>query len=460
MAKIKSKTVTSSSGKTRVVKIGSKADARYSGEAGATTSTNKADIRAANDVIKANTTSRTNADPLSVTENDGGTVPAYIPPPTITSSGIAPATAINLPTPPAPSATGTQAMTVIGSTPPPTPAEASDSPLKDYIKSLEKAPKAEDIYDKTKRESGVVSKERTVNNLSAQLGAITAKATADKLSLEGQGRGVTDVIIGGQQAQIDREAAIQSLPIAAQLSAAQDDLESAQNHLDTLFKIRLEDAQHKVDYKNKINDLVFNYATDKQKEALADRRAQDNRNFDTQRDNINYARDLAATALANGQSSLAARLMGLDSSSSSYSKDIANLASGLQKQTDSNDVVLASTEKQILLGAGLSTPMINAIQRDINDYGIDTVLASPDLTGSQKDAIRKVYGAAETASGLGRSDVATILGIKDDGSGKIFGFGESTSEKLDKVMESVLVYRNAGYTDKDIVELLKKSVTK
>lgn len=254
---------------------------------------------------------------------------------TITSSALTPTTPIVIPPPAPPSTAGTEAMSKVqgiadaAKNPPPAPTDGMDA-LNKLIKSTTEAPNAEAIYKKTEQEAQLAEKQATVNNLSAQIGAITAKANADKLSLEGQGRGVTDVIIGGQQAKIDREAAIQSLPLSAQLAAAQGDLTSARDHVDTLFKIRLQDAQNKVDRKNKIAELVYNYATDQQKEALVDRRAKENRDFEIQMKNMSFANDLANTAFANGQSTLGSQFMKIDfTAADGGASQIANLSKGI-----------------------------------------------------------------------------------------------------------------------------------
>lgn len=401
----------------------------------------------------------------SVDKTDGGRDMQYATPGQITSDLLAPSPSVpTIPPPAAPSNLGTQGLTAAGGlasggaatsvTPPagPTPADS----LKDLIASMKEAPNAEKIYQKTEREVGLQEKQAQVNNFQNQINAITAKANADKLSLVGQGRGIEERILGGQSAQIDREAAIQALPISAQLAAAQGDLASARDHMDTLFKIRLQDAQAKVDYKNKVAELVYNFASEQQKIALDEKRTQDDRAFTLQRDNISYARDLAATALENGQASLAASLMRLDSSSANYAKDIANLAGGIQAKSSSSGTY--DSQVKALSNKGLSSSTAEAIASDVANYGLESVLSDTGLSALERAAVKDVYGTSdqETVS-LTRENVSTILGIKDDGSGKIFGFGESTSEKLDTYMETIQAYRNAGLTEQQILDKLLKA---
>lgn len=325
----KSVVAKTSSGKTAIVRTGSKAEAKYKAQ-GATFSSDAGTLGSAREASKERTRARSLADPMTVLENAGGTVPSYTPPPTISSATLTPAPAINLPTAPAPSGTGTAAMTQVGglaSAPPAPEVAQADSDFKKYLKSIAKPESTADIYAKAEKEAGVQQKQQTVNNLTGQLNAIVAKSQADKLSLVGQGRGVTEAIIGGQQAQIDREAAIQSLPISAQLAAAQGDLESAQSHLETLFRIRSEDAKNKADYKNKIAETIYNYATKKQQAALDARKLQDEREFTITRDNIAYQRDLAHTALQTGQSGLLPSILGVDPNSKDFNTSIIPVAS-------------------------------------------------------------------------------------------------------------------------------------
>lgn len=336
MATIKKKTITTSDGRTHVVKVGSKADTKYSSQAGSTTSSSASSIAKAESDIKARTSARSSSN----TDAYGVSLDIANVPGTINSSTLAPTGNINLPPAPVPSNLGTNALTTLTGLAGPAQEQANtalttaqknetasmDQSFKEYIKSLSAPKSTEDIYKKTEREVGLKDKQQKVANLANQLQAITDKATADKLSLVGQGRGITETIIGGQQAKIDREAAIQSLPIATQLAAAQGDLELAQSHLDTLFRIRADDAQRQYDYKNKVAEAVYNYASEKQKLLIDERRTQDERNFTLKRDTISFAQSLAKEAISNGQAYLAAQLMGLDPNSASYAQDVARLS--------------------------------------------------------------------------------------------------------------------------------------
>ena len=100
----------------------------------------------------------------------------------------------------------------------------------------------EDRLAKLEKANQLKDKQQAVNDYTAQLNTIVANRDAEVLSLEGQGRGITESIIGGQQAQINREAAIRALPVQAQLAAAQGNLQMAQEHIDKMFTVQSQDA--------------------------------------------------------------------------------------------------------------------------------------------------------------------------------------------------------------------------
>lgn len=327
----KSKTVSvkTSSGKTSLVKTGSKAEARYKAE-GATFSSDATSVQSARDESKARTTARSNGDFTT-----GVTTPE------ITSSTLAPTNPIKLPDAPKMSDTGSSALLNLAGLATASAANAgaeqpkagtdefADTNFREYLKTLSAPPSNADIYAKAEKESGIKEKQAAVSQYSSQLNAITTKAQTDKLGLVGQGRGVTEAIIGGQQAQIDREAAIRALPVAAQLQAAQGDLEMAKSSLETLYSIRSEDARNRYTHQNKIIEAVYDYADKKQQRALDAKKTADDRGFQISMNTLNYAQSLSLKAIDNGQPSLAARISSLDPLSPTYAAQVAEAAKGL-----------------------------------------------------------------------------------------------------------------------------------
>ena len=160
-----------------------------------------------------------------------------------------------------------------------TPAVSNFQSYMNAIAGVEK-PSATDTYERLYKESGLKKASQDVQNYTSQINTIVAKSQADQLAVAGQGRGIPEPIIGGQQAQISKEAAIQALPLQALLANAQGNKELAQQHLDTAYKLEMQDAQSNYEYKTKVLDSVYNFATAQEKTKLEDVRRKEDQAFE------------------------------------------------------------------------------------------------------------------------------------------------------------------------------------
>jgi len=334
--------------------------------------------------------------------------------------------------------------------------------LRDYKMLKGELPNSQDIYNSSGVQE-VNQARQQVNNLTAQINAITSKAQADQLSVIGQGRGIPEVIIGGQQAQISREAAIQALPLQALLASAQGNLELAQQHLDTTFKLRLEDATNAFNYQKDLAKYALDVADKKQALAIAKLEKQDDRNFALLKDTINYGQTLASEAIKNGQPQIAAKIGQLDHNSPTYSQDLAQLAGQIQqKTTSSTSTNLTPTDKQYLISSGLTDSEINLIQSDISKYGIEKAIEG--ITNqNQKTAIRVAYGGKDNSQFLTKDYFTSLFtedqlmkAAEDAGFRGILTSWATEKDKYLTYLESTVnAYRTAGYTDKEILNLMK-----
>src|SRR3990167_5490220 len=178
--------------------------------------------------------------------------------------------------------------------------DRSQDIFQQYLSQLEAPESTADLYAREERRSGIEQKRQEVSNYSSQLNAIQAQAEADRLSLEGQGRGIPEVIIGGQQAKIGREAAIKALPIAAQLAAAQGNLALAEQHLETRFKLLSEDAANQREYRNNVLTAVYNFASTKEKNRLEELKTENNRKYEERQDFLDTQNKLLLSATSQG----------------------------------------------------------------------------------------------------------------------------------------------------------------
>lgn len=71
--------------------------------------------------------------------------------------------------------------------------------------------------------------------------------------------------------------------------------------------------------------------------------------------------------------------------------------------------------------------------------------------------INSIVGKEEDETKLTRESVSTLYGLPDDEDKTGFlGFGKTNKEKLDEIMETVERYKAVGYTDKEILKLIKE----
>jgi len=201
--------------------------------------------------------------------------------------------------------------------------------FKNFLNLQPTQPSAEKIYNKLPEKKALEQAQKQVQNYASQINAIVSKSQADQISLTGQGRGIPEAIIGGQQAQISREAAIQALPFQALLASAQGNLEMAQNNLDTVFKLRMQDVQNDYDYKTKLLSYAYDFASKSEQRAFDTKAKQDERDYKEKENTINFARDLATQAFKDGNVGMFMQLTSLDPKSPTYTQDIASIGDSM-----------------------------------------------------------------------------------------------------------------------------------
>lgn len=192
-------------------------------------------------------------------------------------------------------------------------------------------PNYERLYNQTYKDSGKRSAEQDVNTYTAQINSIVANRDANMLRLEGQGRGITDVIIGGQQAQIQKEAAIAALPIQAQLAAAQGRLDMANEYINTMFTIKKADADAKYQRSLSIIDAYFDYADKIEQRQFEELKTLKAQQYDREQANLQIARQGVMAAVETGQSNLISAFAELDPKSANFDAEYNRLLAQVRK---------------------------------------------------------------------------------------------------------------------------------
>ena len=225
-----------------------------------------------------------------------------------------------------------------------TAGKEQSSLFQSMIESIGTPPSSAEAYKKAQKQTDILAKQQKVSDLTSQLNSITAQGQANQLAVVGLGRGIPEGIIGGQQAQFARETAIQSLPVAAQLSAAQGNLELAQQNLDTLFKLYSDDATNQYNYKKEVVKAVYDFATKQQQNKLDLALKLEDRAYQERKASLADAKDYAKMAFENGQSALGSQIMSLDIKSSTYRNDLSQLLSQIKSPTLALDVALKNAQ--------------------------------------------------------------------------------------------------------------------
>ncbi len=120
-------------------------------------------------------------------------------------------------------------------------------------------------------------------------------------------------------------------------------------------------------------------------------------------------------------------------------------------------------EKKRLIAVNFTPADIAQIQSDINSYGVEKTTEGMDE--KQKKALQNVLSgvtptqeqAANKTTKLTRENVSSLFGIPDDSSKTGFlGFGKTNSEKLTDILSSIKKYQDVGYSDEDILKMMKE----
>lgn len=340
-----------------------------------------------------------------------------------------------------------------------------DDVLQRMLKSINDVPSSADAYNKAQKQSGIEQARQQVNDLSGQLNAIVAKGQANQLSLVGQGRGIPEAIIGGQQAQIGRETAIAALPVQAQLEAAQGNLEMANDSLDRLFKIYSDDATNRYNAKNKSLEAISGHLDKKEQRLWDEQKILNDRAYQERQAVIKDGKDKANMAFSFGQSSLGAKIMALNPNSPNYQQDLAELSSklkdpvqtaqlrklnaeiaNLQPSTTSgaNEDLMAYASRYSESGtlpnpselklSGLSVGQVTLFAKQIPKnkgavVSIQTGTKPTNVSAEAEKDFQKLYNVVEMTKRLKELDENRIGGVVAGALGKLTG-SEAQSEYL------------------------------
>lgn len=218
--------------------------------------------------------------------------------------------------------------------------------LKQFQDMLGAPPSSADAYLEAQKQTGILEKQQKVTDLTATLDTIVNRGREAQLTLESQagGRDITSSFLGRQQQEIARQTAIQSLPVSAQLNAAQGNLTMAQSNLDTLFKMYSDDATNAYNYRKDVATAFKEVATSAENKKLDLYLTGLQNQYNEQQALLKTGQSYAEMAFKNGQSDLGAKIMGLDIKSPTYKEDMTNLIKNIKDPVMKLDIELKKAQ--------------------------------------------------------------------------------------------------------------------
>jgi len=126
---------------------------------------------------------------------------------------------------------------------------------------------------------------------------------------------------------------------------------------------------------------------------------------------------------------------------------------------------LTSADRQILLGSGLTDEGIDELESYVNESGLEATLkANPDLTPSQVNALKKIYGSTLSTIDYTKSYIKEEYGDALDEAAKSAGYTKWWSFKQapdtdkfidEKLLPEIKKMKEAGKSDEEIKKWLE-----
>lgn len=346
------------------------------------------------------------------------------------------------------------------------PQQAEANKRNGELKSLlDLIPKKDSVADDPQvqqQEAEVRAKRQELNNYTGQLNSIVAKQNADLLTLRGIGgaEGVTEAVYGGQAATINREAAIRALPIQAQISAAQGNLELAQDYLTDLKKIKQDTIDADFTYNMKKFESIAGFVTGEQKIRLDNLRQTETRAHETTKQNLED-QDAWAREVAKVKPSLIAKIQALNPASPTFRQDLGTIVSQLPTTSSTGgvaspyandlDAIVGATISSIPTKFGQETFQAQ-MNRARNDSDKINLVATQVLKGQPSelklDFANQASGIANIDKAIAVLDEGTKTGVLQSGLQYAYNLaGKDFDPKLAKInaylTSAIQPYRNS-----------------
>jgi len=268
--------------------------------------------------------------------------------------------------------------------------------------------------------AAVTESQKQLDLLNAEMAGITADAQAQNLALEKQISGGGTLTAGSgdflnkQQQEVNRQAAIKSLPVQvkilmaqAKLTANQNYLKLAQDKLDTMFKIKSQDIENTYNYNKDLRDKIWGYLTEKEKQKLTLMQKADDRKYKQEKTNLAKINDWQKTSVANGQSELVTEFASLDPKDPDFDRKFGAIQAKVTQKSEWGEPYMLGgdyVQKNVKTGeirtaVNVPTPTKNVFQ------DTQTILQQYKDQGYNRQEVEDEWKKQNVASG---QDPATV----------------------------------------------------
>lgn len=193
-----------------------------------------------------------------------------------------------------------------------TPETGTDATLK-YIQEQMQNTAEDTRIDRQdiERQVGLKQMQAEASAIKAQVLGTKAEFEAKRQSLIGQGRGIPEVIIGGQQEALDRQEAIKLMPLLAQYQIATDNLNAAQETVSNFIADEQAYLNRVYQTRMSVLDKAYDLAIGREKDAITEVRRREDQALATAKENRQRIDDYYQLALSNGDKTTAGSIASL-----------------------------------------------------------------------------------------------------------------------------------------------------
>ena len=302
-------------------------------------------------------------------------------------------------------------------------------------------------------ELGLTKSKKDLADLTAQLTALNNEAIASTLEVDRVGRpAVLTAQANIEKANIERDRTIKALRLSSSIQAIQGNIALAETQVQRAVDLKYKPLEKKLETLNKTLEFNYKSLTASEKKQADKLKAENDlklEELEVKKSNEKAWESIKNTALSNGAPLNVTRQA--DQLKATGQEDAARAL--LAPYTGRKETGDGSTFK------GFTGDETVNIKNDLAEFGLDKVLTN--ITDpKQVSAITALAKNVETTvSKLTRTSVASLFGMPDNdeksGFLGLFGRGKTNRAKLDELLASIKQYQDVGYSDDEILKLMK-----